>query len=348
MRFDAGAPPRHDRAMSANIRGTLVLDFTRFLTHLGQDPAKVFSAAGYPLESALDRDTRVPVEVPTALLETAARMLDMPDFGLRLAEFRQMPDLGPVALFLREKETLGDVLETIAQAFHLHSNALYLTNIDMGDTIVHAIELLTTDHRLSRQSAEMIVAGVREMFRWILGPDWRPAGILFRHARVLPERTYLAHFGQVPEFEQEYNAIVLERADLSLSLKRAAPAFDKDARAILADVQSAPEVFLYRVRQLIVLTLGQGEARADRIAGLLGIDRRTLHRRLSREGLTFSGLLHDVRREFAQQYVVSTDRSMAEIALLVGFESPAVFSRWYRDAMGQTPRDSRAAARAGT
>jgi transcriptional regulator GlxA family with amidase domain len=39
---------------------------------------------------------------------------------------------------------------------------------------------------------------------------------------------------------------------------------------------------------------------------------------------------------------------MAEIALLVGFESPAVFSRWYRDAMGQTPRDSRAAARAGT
>ena len=49
------------------------------------------------------------------------------------------------------------------------------------------------------------------------------------------------------------------------------------------------------------------------------IDRRTLHRRLSREGLTFSGLLHDVRREVAQQYVVSPDRSMAEIALLVGF-----------------------------
>ncbi|WP_319824845.1 AraC family transcriptional regulator [Thalassovita sp.] len=331
--------------MFTNIRGTLVLDLAEFIRHLGHDPEVIFDDAGYALESVMNRDTRVPVEAPMALLEHAARRLDMPDFGLRLAEFRKMPDLGPVALFIREQETLGDVLSTIAQAFHLHSTALYLSFIDAGDDLILAVDLLSSAQILSRQSAEMIICGIREMFRWILGPEWRPSGIMFRHARALPDRTYLAHFGVVPEFEQEFNGIVLNRTDLALPLKRTAPSLDREARTLLANADAAPDVFLYRVRQLILLTLAQGEARADRVAGLLMIDRRTLHRRLSRQGLTFSRLLQEVRREFAQQYVLGSDRALAEIAFLVGFESPEAFSRWYRKAFGQSPQQGRLASR---
>lgn len=336
---------RYKRSMTTNIRGTLLLDLAGFLAHLGQDPATVFAEAGLDRPETLDRDTRVPVEAPMMLLEVAARRLDMPDFGLRLAKHRGMPDLGPVALLLREHATVGDVLQTIARAFHLHSTALYLSVTDAGGVPVLSVDLLTNQHILSRQSAEMIVCGIREMFRWILGPDWQPAGILFRHARALPGRTYRTYFGVVPDFDQEINGIVLSPADLTRPLTRTAPQIDREADAILADAEAAPEVFLYRVRQLIVLTLPQNEARAGRIAALLKIDRRTLHRRLSRQGLTYSGLLDEVRRELARQYVLSGDRPMTEIAYLIGFDSPAVFSRWYRKSFGQPPSRARIAGK---
>lgn len=344
-RFDPTRRCGHTLGMTTHIRGTLILDLARFLVHLGHDPQPVFGDAGIDPPDGLNRDTRVPVEAPMVLLEAAARRLDMPDFGLKLAEFRGMPDLGPVALLIRESATLGDVLDTIARAFHLHSTALYLSVVDAAGAPVLRVDLLTSQHLPSRQSAEMIMCGIREMLRWVLGPDWRPAGVLFRHERALSDRVYLKHFGVVPDFGQEMNAIILAPTDPGRALTRTAPAIDKEARAILAAAEATPEVFLYRVRQLIVLTLPQNEARADRIAALLKVDRRTLHRRLSRQGLCHSALLEEVRRELARQYVLGGNRSMTEIAFLVGYESPAVFSRWYRKAFGMSPTRARTTER---
>ena len=183
------------------------------------------------------------------------------------------------------------------------------------------------------------------MLRGLLGTDWKPDGIMFRHARAMPARLYQSFFGVIPEFDQEFNGIVLERDTFGRSLERKASAIDRQAREILAGAESEQEVFVYRVRQLIVLLLGRGEAQAERIAGLLGIDRRTLQRRLAAGGLGFTGMLEDVRREFAQQYVLGSERSLAEIAYLVGFDSPEVFSRWYRKAYGLPPSRARVAAR---
>ncbi|MEC7763150.1 MAG: AraC family transcriptional regulator [Pseudomonadota bacterium] len=333
--------------MTANIRGTLVLDLVEFLESLGADAAEVFRESGVSPASIDHRDARVPVEAPMALLEAAARTLDMPDFGLRFAEFRQMPDLGPVALVLREKETLGEVLETMARAFHLHSSALFLSVVDDGDLTLLTVELLTRQHILSRQSAEMILGGVTEMLRWVLGADWSPKGVMFRHTKALPSAIYRKHFGSLPGFDQEFNAIVLEPKDLARSIRRPATARMIDAQAadILSRAAEAPDVFSYRVRQLIVLLIARGEGRADRIAGLLGMDRRTMHRRLSSEGLRFSDLLDEVRQELAQQYVLGSDRSLTEISYLVGFESSSVFSRWYRNAFGAAPLASRRTTR---
>lgn len=333
--------------MTANIRGTLVLDLVEFLRVLGADPQEIFRTSGVALHSVDDRDARVPVEAPMALLETAARELSMPDFGLRFAAFRKMPDLGPVALVLREKETLGEVLDTMARAFHLHSSALFLSVAEEGDAFLLTVELLTRQHILSRQSAEMILAGVTEMLRWVLGADWSPKGVRFRHAKALSDPTYRKQFGSVPIFEQEFNAIVLEPKDLARSIRRPATAqvIDAEADAILSRAAAAPDVFSYRVRQLIVLLIARGEGRADRIAGLLGMDRRTMQRRLGSEGLRFSGLLDEVRRDLAQQYVLGSDRSLTQIAYLVGFESSSVFSRWYRRTFGSAPLASRKAMR---
>jgi AraC-like DNA-binding protein len=56
-------------------------------------------------------------------------------------------------------------------------------------------------------------------------------------------------------------------------------------------------------RECIYMTLPSGLCSADRVARHLGVDRRTLHRHLAREGETFSSLLDVVRAELAVRYI---------------------------------------------
>jgi len=61
----------------------------------------------------------------------------------------------------------------------------------------------------------------------------------------------------------------------------------------------------------------------------LHVDRRTLHRRLALEGLTFSGLLDQVRAELARRHLRESDRPLREVAELLGFSRPSSFSHWF-------------------
>ena len=62
--------------------------------------------------------------------------------------------------------------------------------------------------------------------------------------------------------------------------------------------------------------LGEGTCTIDRAAQHLGVDRRTIHRRLAKEGQTFSSIVDAVRRELAQRYLAD-NRSLADIAMLL-------------------------------
>ncbi|QQX87641.1 helix-turn-helix domain-containing protein [Cupriavidus necator] len=71
---------------------------------------------------------------------------------------------------------------------------------------------------------------------------------------------------------------------------------------------------------------------------VLSNGRRTLHRRLSAEDTNFLSLLHSaedtnflsllqsVRAELASRQILESDRSLAELADLLGFSSPSAFA----------------------
>ena len=100
-----------------------------------------------------------------------------------------------------------------------------------------------------------------------------------------------------------------------------------------------------RVRELVVTLLGSGTCTVDRVAQHLGIDRRTIHRRLAREGTTFSGMVDAVRRELAERYVNEQHRSLAEVSSLLGFsrraDSPAGTASASRQSRRRGARPSR-------
>ena len=84
-----------------------------------------------------------------------------------------------------------------------------------------------------------------------------------------------------------------------------------------------------------------GPMRLETLSAELGISPRTLQRRLSEEGQSFSELIRDVQEEVAKRLLIDSSLSIQEISSRVGFVTPASFSRAFHAWTGQSPRDYR-------
>ena len=74
---------------------------------------------------------------------------------------------------------------------------------------------------------------------------------------------------------------------------------------------------------------------------IMHLSQRTLQRRLQEENSSFQQLLDETRRELAVQYLAQPDRSLLEIAYLLGFADPSNFFRAFRRWFGTTPGEYR-------
>ncbi len=98
--------------------------------------------------------------------------------------------------------------------------------------------------------------------------------------------------------------------------------------------------FSATVRALIAQRADR-EWKSEDVCHQLGVSEATLRRRLRAEGLSFLGLLTDVRMTEALALLQSTDWSVAAIALAVGYASPSRFAGRFRDRFGLLPHEIR-------
>ena len=84
--------------------------------------------------------------------------------------------------------------------------------------------------------------------------------------------------------------------------------------------------------------LSAGYPTVEQGAGRMDISVRTLQRRLHRHGLTYSALVERVRHEEACRLLQEHGKSIAEIAVRLGYSDPSHFSRAFRRWEGVCPR----------
>ena len=71
---------------------------------------------------------------------------------------------------------------------------------------------------------------------------------------------------------------------------------------------------------------------------------RTLERRLRSEGLTFDGILSELRCDLARRYLREKDLPITKIAWLLGYQEAGGFTRAFKRWTGRTPREARASS----
>ena len=88
--------------------------------------------------------------------------------------------------------------------------------------------------------------------------------------------------------------------------------------------------------------LPHGQANAVEIARRIGMSQRTLVRRLSAEGLTFSDIAEELKADLARRYLRDGDLPISQIAWLLGYRDVSAFTHAFRRWTGMTPRQARA------
>jgi len=330
--------------MTALVRSAALTHLADVAAACGLDARALVTGAGLPPRCLTDPDLKVPARLIGRVLETAAKQADEPAFGLRLAEARRLSNLGPLALLVRDEPTLRGALETLMQNMHVHNEALSVQVEEHGGLVVIRTELSAEGASTVRQGIELVIGVICRVLQVLLGAGWQPRLVCFTHPRPPSLAVHRRVLGAAVEFGHEFNGIVCNAADLDAPNPGADPVFARYSQKLLAPALTYSARFADRVRQLVVLLLPRGLCRIEVVAQHLGVDRRTVHRKLLAEGTSFSALLEAERRALASRYVEATDRPLTEVAALLGFTAPSAFSRWYRGSFGDSAAHCRASA----
>ena len=149
-------------------------------------------------------------------------------------------------------------------------------------------------------------------------------------------------FGTQVRFNWDYDGIVCRAADLEKSIPASDPAMARYLKEYFDSIlPSARSEVSETVRELMWVMLKSGSCSADRVAKHLGVDRRTINRRLAAEGQSYSAILDTVRRDMVTSFVEHGQRPLNEIAGMLGFSGLSAFSRWFRNRFGRSASEWR-------
>jgi AraC-like DNA-binding protein len=314
--------------------------FLELSRKVGVDAYQLAAAVGLPPAALTDPDLRVSVETMAKMFEMAAEQSGVEDFALRVAEGRRLSNLGVVGLVIREQPTVRRALQAYARYQWLQNDAY---SIDVREEGERTTIRVVYPPWQQRQLADLSLATVVRNLKSILGEAWRPLEVWFTHAAPARLDSHRRLFGVTPLFDQDIMAVVVRSADLDTRIPSADPVIARQIAAYLERLTAERSRQLSdKVGDLIVALLPDGLCTVERVAQHLGMDRRTLHRRLAAEGLTFSGILDETRRNMAASLLSGSDRPLQSVSDLLGFSSLSAFAHWFRRKFGQSASAYRA------
>ncbi len=192
-----------------------------------------------------------------------------------------------------------------------------------------------------------VIAGVIDIVRTAVGPDWCPTEITFV-SRGRPSDAALKAYGKA--------RILIGQRDCSVLVAAADIARTCIEYQSSSDEVNAPMIpprapsgssdawdFVTALRALIRPYLAQGHPPLSLAAEIVGVSERTLQRRLAQSGSTYSQIVQDARFSIASDLLADSDLNIADIAFAAGYDNAPHFSRAFKRLAGMTPRDYRCA-----
>ena len=312
----------------------------------GVHPDRLLAAAGLSKQQVLDRSARVEVRHQIDFLNGVAKAVEDPFLGFHLARTPDLRQLGMLYYVVASSETLGDAWEHGARYTSVMNQGLSLTYLQSRN-ITMVFDYVGVPRHVDRHQIEFCMTALMRLCRQITNRELVPLRVAFTHHRDDDPSEFSAFFGCRVEFGRKSDCVTFDGGVRHLPIVSSDPYLNEiliaKGEEVLVRRKYNRGSFCSDVENAIVPLLPHGMARVGEIARRLGVGQRTLARRLSADGLTFSDLLDRLRGDLARRYLADGDLTVSQVAWLVGFRHVSAFTHAFKRWTGMTPRDARGA-----
>jgi len=327
------------------VRTAALTGYTGFARSLGLDPGALLDEVDLEIGDLDVPDRWVLAARVARLLERSAERSSCPDFGLRLAGLRPLGALGPLSVVLRDEPDLRSALQLLVRHERAYNEALHLRLRDGGELAAIEVWLEFEEPVPSTQSLDLVMGALIGIVRALVGDAWQPLTPTFARSAPVDVAPYRSVFGPGVRFAGEFTGLVFPSRDLDAPVVTADPSLRRYTREFLRTiVGAAAPTAAGQVAEVVEVLLPLGRCSLTDVAQYLGIRPRALQRLLADEGTRFSAIVHATRAREAERYLATERYSLTEVSMLLGFDAPSAFSRWFRQHFGMTAADWRRTA----
>ena len=330
-----------------HVRLAAVGGFPALVRKLGGDPALILTETGLPGSFFEDQspDDFMGYEQVEKLLQKAAELTKCPHFGALLGSQQTIGLLGIIGYVMQQSSNVRIALEQLIDHFSLHVKGGSILELGVAGDYAMFSYKVTGDFKEVNQTNELAIAEAIVVLRAILGGHWKPTAIRFTHKAPADLRPYGEIFRGPVSFNQEESQVLFPKEFLNREISGA----DSELNKILLNHIDLLKTELLKnksssdlctqVETLIRQTLPLGKTSSKRIAGLMSVHRRTLHRLLKAKGTSFTAILESVRKSIAISRLRHSDMTIIQLAHYLGYADNSAFTRSFKRWTGKTPQE---------
>ncbi len=307
--------------------------------------APVLSKAGLTVEQIENRSTRLKVKSQIKFLQLAAEILQDDFLGFHLARDFDLRAIGLLYYVLASSKELADALRRVERYSEIVNEGISL-RIHTGRETAIIFSYVGVERHSDRHQIEFWLTSFVRLCRQLTGRRLEPSRVRFMHRGGKTPPDLRSFLGCEVEFGSNVDELVFPRTVKVMPIVSADPYLNEilieNCEEALARRELGRDSLRPRLENAIAPLLPHGKAQVDEIARELGMSRRTLARRLSSEGLTFSGVLDELRANLAKRYLGDKGLVISEIAWLLGYSEVSAFSHAFKRWTGKTPKRAQA------
>jgi len=320
------------------------------LVEEGIAPEQTLSGSGLTEDQLRAPATRISYEQAAVVFRNAVRLAPGPSIAFRAGIRMHLTAYGMYGYGLLSSPTHADLMDfTIKYNRVMGPVAGPVSYTCSGGTAVLPYEvLLSSDPQdpLYRFALEFAFAVHLRLGRDLFGPSFGLSALHVRFAEPEDLSAYRTLFGCPVAFGQPRDELhvgspwVGHPSRLPDSVTHAM--VSEMCKQVLADLPRSGGVSSV-VRRTLIDHMPWRFPTIEPMASELSIHPRTLRRRLETEGTTYRGILADVRRVLAIEYLRTTRMTTEEIAERLGYSDASNFRHAFVRWTGRSPQDYRAA-----
>ncbi|MDX1803056.1 MAG: AraC family transcriptional regulator [Alcanivorax sp.] len=266
-----------------------------------------------------------------------------PWLGWELGASMTLSSHGFLGYAAMSSATLGEALDLAVKFFHTRTTLVQLEVFQDADSAVLQINEMLALGSLAPLMIESLFSSFHFMGMKLL-PELEIVGEL-RFA--YPEPDYFQRLKAlipVPVYFDCANHQMRFPAErLNFPLRFADPRLARMAEAQceqeMASIK-APPALLGKVRRIILSSAGRFPG-VEEVASELHMSSRTLKRKLQQLGTSYQRVLDDLRKGLAVEYLSQSEKTVDEIAMLLGYSDASNFARAFRRWTLRSPSDYR-------